>query len=393
MNFRNMLIAAAAVLSWWPSAAQGELGELLQAVERNNLTLQAEGYAVEGRSREARMGNSLDPLSVSYNTAWASPQEALNTGELEVSQEFDLPMLYVTRNRKARNLAGQYESEYAGLRQQILLDAKQTYLELCAMKRLSAVVRPRLEATRHVAALYASRYETGDATAIDKNRTEMEYLAVRESVSQIDMRIIELMQKLLNLNGGIAVECDFTMPPAESLVELDRLLADWEEYDPELAVSRLKETDSEYDVRLSRQQALPKVELGYKYEYAMDENSNGFTAGLSIPIFSNRHNVKRAKAMSHAAKLNTEAAAAQMRATVTEMYQKAVYMGDLLDAFGNMPDAGDYVDMMRRTLEAGQITIVDYYSGVDTFYTTLETSIRTELEYRLCLARLNAIYM
>ena len=45
------------------------------------------------------------------------------------------------------------------------------------------------------------------------------------------------------------------------------------------------------------------------------------------------------------------------------------------------------------TLEAGQITIVDYYSGVDTFYTTLETSIRTELEYRLCLARLNAIYM
>ena len=97
--------------------------------------------------------------------------------------------------------------------------------------------------------------------------------------------------------------------------------------------------------------------------------------------------------MSHAAKLNTEAAAAQMRATVTEMYQKAVYMGDLLDAFGNMPDAGDYVNMMRRTLEAGQITIVDYYSGVDTFYTTLETSIRTELEYRLCLARLNAIYM
>jgi len=120
---------------------------------------------------------------------------------------------------------------------------------------------------------------------------------------------------------------------------------------------------------------------------------NGFTAGLSIPILSNRHNVKRAHAMEQAAKANTESALAQQRSSVRELYLKVDYTGRLLESFGGLPDAAGYIDMLGRTLEAGQINIVDYYSELDTFYSALETRIRTDLEYRLGLARLNVIYM
>ena len=168
---------------------------------------------------------------------------------------------------------------------------------------------------------------------------------------------------------------------------LEVLLADWEEYAPELTALRLQEQGARYDVRLSRQQALPKVELGYKYEYGTGEHFNGFTAGLSIPILSNRHNVKRAHAMEQAAKANTESALAQQRSSVRELYLKVDYTGRLLESFGGLPDAAGYIDMLGRTLEAGQINIVDYYSELDTFYSALETRIRTDLEYRLGLAR------
>ena len=183
------------------------------------------------------------------------------------------------------------------------------------------------------------------------------------------------------------------MPPAEEQMPLEVLLADWEEYAPELTALRLQEQGARYDVRLSRQQALPKVELGYKYEYGTGEHFNGFTAGLSIPILSNRHNVKRAYAMEQAAKANTESALAQQRSSVRELYLKVDYTGRLLESFGGLPDAAGYIDMLGRTLEAGQINIVDYYSELDTFYSALETRIRTDLEYRLGLARLNVIYM
>ena len=67
--------------------------------------------------------------------------------------------------------------------------------------------RPRLAAAEHMAALFASRYETGDATAIDKNRTEVEYLLLKEELSAVDMRMIELSQRLAVLNGGEMPEC------------------------------------------------------------------------------------------------------------------------------------------------------------------------------------------
>src|SRR5699024_8425306 len=238
----------------------------------------------------------------------------------------------------------------------------------------------------HMAALFASRYETGDATAIDRNRTEFEYLLLREELSEVDKRIIELSQRLAALNSGELPECGYRMPPAEAMMPLEALLADWETCAPDLTALRLQEESARYDVRLSRQQALPKIELGYKYEYGTGERFNGFSAGLSIPLFSNRFNVKRARAMEQAAKAGAESALTEKRSAVRELYMKVDYTGRMLESFSTMPDAAEYTDMLGLTLEAGQINIVDYYSEHDTFYSALEVRIRTELEYRLGLA-------
>lgn len=390
---KKIVMIVAAVLIALPVMGQHELQQVLDDVGRNNLTLRAEGYSVEGRSREARMGNSLEPLSVSYNSAWDAPQAAGKSGELEVSQEFDLPMLYATRSKIAKNLAEQYNTELLALRQQILLEAKEVYLELCALKEIAQLAQPRLQAAEHVAKLYAARYETGDATIIDKNRTEFEYLLLKESMSETDLRIIELTQRLIVLNGGEPVDYQYILPPAEVLMPLENLMFDWEEYAPDVTVSRLREEGARQDVKLSRRQALPKIELGYKHEYAPGEGFNGVVAGLSIPIFSNRHNVKRAKAFEQAARINTESVLVDKRNAVTESYRKVQYMESLLGSFGEMPSVKEYIMMLERTLEAGQMNIVDYYSELDTFYSTLETRLKAELQYQLGLARLNMIYL
>ena len=394
MNRTLIITVAAALLAATPAVAQDDLRRVLESVERNNLTLQAEAHATAGRTFEARTGNSLEPLSVSYSSAGDSPQALGKEGELEVSQSFDLPMLYATRSRIARTLAQQYETEYLALRQQILLEAKEVYLELCALHGIMELNRPRLAAAEHMAALFASRYETGDATAIDKNRTEVEYLLLKEELSAVDMRMIELSQRLAVLNGGEMPECGYTMPPAEEQMPLEVLLADWEEYAPELTALRLQEQGARYDVRLSRQQALPKVELGYKYEYGTGEHFNGFTAGLSIPILSNRHNVKRAHAMEQAAKANTESALAQQRSSVRGALSKSGLHGAAAGVFRRPARCRRIYRHARPDARSGPNQHRGLLLGsFDTFYSALETRIRTDLEYRLGLARLNVIYM
>ena len=202
MNKKLGMLALGLLLAG-PVAAQNELQYVLESIERNNLTLQAEHYASQGRTYEARMGNSLEPLSVAYESVGEGGLPVGQAGELEISQEFALPMLYAARNRKARTLASQYEAEYLALRQQTLLEAKEIYLELCALQAIVAVNRPRMQAAEHLARLYETRYQTGDATLIDKNRAEFEELLLRESLSTVDLRIIELERRLTKFAGDL----------------------------------------------------------------------------------------------------------------------------------------------------------------------------------------------
>ncbi len=390
---KKLGICALALLFAWPAAAQNELQRVLESVEQNNLSLQAEQYAVQGRSHEARMGNSLDPLSVSYESVAEGGMPVGKAGEMEISQEFALPMLYAARNRKARTLASQYEAEYLALRQQTLLEAKEVYLELCTLHAIASINRPRMEAATHLANLYENRYQSGDATLVDKNRAEFEELLLRESLSAVDLRIIELEQRLTTLNGGQPLECTYAMPPQETLSPIDVLQQDWEAYAPDLTAARLQAEAAGADVKVSRREALPRIGLGYKYTYGAGEYDNGLTAGLSIPLFSNRHNVKRAQAFERAAQAEAEAAVVEKRNTVAELYTKADYAGRLLEAFVSMPDANDYVGVLVRLLESGQMNIIDYYSELDTLYQTLETRLRTDLAYRLGVARLHVIYL
>lgn len=390
---KRLIIIAAALLMGLPAAAQNELQSVLESVERNNISLREAAWSAKGRSYEARTGNSLEPLSVSYSSVGDAPDKVGKEGELEVSQSFDLPMLYATRSRRAKTLAQQYEAEYLALRQQVLLEAKEVYLELCVMHAMAELNAPRLAAAEHMASLFASRYETGDATVIDRNRTEFEFLLLKEELSAVQMRIIELSQRLTALNGGVPIECGYVLPSAEVVMPLEVLLQDWEENAPGLTALRLQQEAAAHDVRLSRQQALPKVELGYKCEYGSGERANGFTAGLGIPIFSNRYNVKRAQAFEQAARASAEAASVESRNTITELYMKTEYLAELLHSFGAMPETEQYMEMLGKLIEAGQISIVEYYSELDTFYKTLETRLTTDLEYRLGIARLNVIYM
>ena len=306
-------------------------------------------------------------------------EKSLNVLEQDPMQLTQIPGI---SEKKAQEMSESFQKQ-SGIRRLI---------EFLTIYHLPAQLAVRLyraygelaqEALRDDPYLLTDSYYRADFSQVDA-------FAIALGVSADDERRVE---------AGILFELSYNLGAGHTFIPQDKLrtatcaLLDLDGEMIDAGMLRLQEQGARYDVRLSRQQALPKVELGYKYEYGTGEHFNGFTAGLSIPILSNRHNVKRAHAMEQAAKANTESALAQQRSSVRELYLKVDYTGRLLESFGGLPDAAGYIDMLGRTLEAGQINIVDYYSELDTFYSALETRIRTDLEYRLGLARLNVIYM
>ena len=375
------------------ASGQNRLEELLVSVEQNNPTLRAERYAVEGRKYESRMDNSLGPLSIMYNSVVGSARDLGKVGELEVTQTIDLPMLYVSRSRVARELAQQYDAEYMQMRQEILLSAQELYIELCTLERIKKLNDERLSAAKHIAELFARRHQTGDVTSIEKNRAEFEYMLLQEQFSADRMRIIELKSQLAVLNGGELPFDQYDMPLLSAVPPIDRLLYDWEQTAPQIEIMRSRKSVAAEQTRLSRRNALPSLALGYKQEYGNGEFFNGFIAGLDIPIFSNRNNVKRAKAEEYAAAAASESAVNEVAAYVAELHDKLLYLESLLQSLGEIPNTDEYLDVMNDILDSGQIDITTYYSELDVFYSAMEARLRIEMNYLIGFAQLNVIYL
>lgn len=377
-------------------SAQTSLERVLESVERNNLTLEAQRHGTEAKVLEAKMGNSLEGLSVSYDHLWGKPVDELGkTGEFNVSQSFDFPTVYANRSRVAGNLARQYGNEFAALRQQILLEAKQTYFELLYASRVQEMLEYRVRSCKKLADLYAERFESGDASLLEKSKMNHEYLIAGEEAASNRMTMVELRRKLASLNGGVDMDLNLAIAePIEELAPIGTVREDYRELYPVLQAYRLQSEGAKYDLKLSRSMALPKFEVGYKYEYdTAGERFNGVTMGLSIPIFANKYNVKRAKAAQQSIELEAKAAEVDCDLMVDEMYRKASLLRSALAAYDEVEHESSYVDLLGVALEAGQLSVVEYFSEFYSYYDVVNSKLRLELQYRLLAADINSIYL
>ena len=141
------------------------------------------------------------------------------------------------------------------------------------------------------------------------------------------------------------------------------------------------------EVSVNRQQWLPKLEIGYRRNTSLDEASHGFLAGVSLPLFANRREVKIARAQSAAASLSLEDARLRAEADLQALYNEARQLREALQAYDPA--------LMRRTLQlllqavqGGQMPSTDYYVEADAVYRSMQALAALECQYHQTLARL-----
>lgn len=390
------LLIPAILLSCGTQVRGQGIPDVLRGVEANNLSLQAARSSADAGKFESRMGNSLEDLSVEYEHVWGNPSPLGKNSELTVSQTFDFPTVYVQRSRLADNMARRYDNEYLAQRQQVLLEAKQLCIELQSLVRRERLIADRLEFDERLFARYSEMYESGDVSLLEKKRFSHEIILLRKAASEFAVRRVEIEKRLRTLNGGESPDFDPALPfQTEALAPLEEILRDYEAYAPQLLSYRLREEGAAHDLKLSRQQAIPKIDLGYKHEYGTADHDrfNGVTLGLSIPIFSNRHNVRRAQAVQTAAKLESRAASLEWESQLMEMYGKAEVMERSLADYDELSAPEEFFGMLTRMLNAGDISVMEYLSETYLYNDVMETRYRIEAEYRQLVARINMIYL
>lgn len=368
---------------------QLSIGNVLQTIENNNKELQADIQLIQSQKLEDKAENNLQDPSVSYAHQYGNRGELGIQGELVASQSFDFPTLYGQRNKLSKTKAESYDWQHADLRQQVLLNAKEICLDLIRLNQQKKLLDERLDNAERLSGLYARRLETGDANILETNKINLELLNVRTEARRNKADIVQKQKELAALNGGIPLDFTQTAYEHQELPLLNDLYAETLTRNPQLLALRSDQAVAKQSVSVNKSQWLPELEVGYRLNTAAGgERFNGFIVGMSIPLFSNKHQVKKAKAASLYSELKYDDASGKIENELFQLYNQSVTLKESMDEYSRLLKEQNNISLLNKALEAGQISMIEYFVEVSSLYDSMTNFMQIENDYQKAVAQL-----
>lgn len=385
---------ATALVATLSTRAQGIDG-VLQQIEQNNLSLRAHSSLTEARTLDARTANQLPNPQVQYVHAWGTPAEAGQNGELVATQSFDFPTAYARRSQMAKMQRSHFTADHALVRQKTLLEAKQLCIDLIALRRQKAVADERTQNAERIAEVYTSRLDAGKGNILEKNRADMELTAARNAVSMLQIEIEAAENRLRTLNGGEQIVfTDTEYAPLAELLPLAEMEALYSTADPALLVAASQVEIAEQSVKVERAKTLPQFTVGYKLAHSTGQHFNGVVVGMSVPIFSGYRNTRATKAQAAYAEAEHLSAVNDVRTSLAAMYERMEVLERSIAEYRQIEsEMSDYRSYLSRAIEAGQISIIDYYSSLANYYDVVSARIDFERQLQQVHAEITSVML
>lgn len=369
-------------------AQTGSIERVLKSIEQNNRELQAGEQNTRAEKLDVRNENNLEDPSVSYSRKFGEQDGVSPEIEFEVTQGIDFPTLYAQRRQYGKLQGRALDLQQAVLRRDILLRAKELCLDLIRLNQLKALYGQRLKNAEELNALFDERFEKGDVNILEVNKVKMELMNLRATVAENDAAYRTALQNLLAMNGNMPLEFDeIVYPLVPELRSLEQVRDEVMGADYALKQAQAGSEAARKLVKVNRHGWLPKLEVGYGREGGSDAMLNGFVVGVSVPIFSNRGKVKAARARQAGAELAQEQVAQQVEADIQSLFNEATRLRASMQAY----DTGlmdKTLSTLKQAVEAGQLSVLDYYSEAETVYASQEKLVDLENRYQKVVAQL-----
>lgn len=378
---------ASAVLS---ASGQNSIDEVLRSIEANNKELQANGQLTISKKLEAKLDNNLPDPSVSYVHQYGNREGMGIQGELVASQSFDFPSVYVQKNKLAKSKAVSYDRQGAEFRQQILLQAKELCLDLVLLNQQKALLDQRRQNAEQLSELYATRLQSGDANILETNKINLELLNAKTEARMNEATRIAKLQELATLNGGIAIEfTDTAYTPVKELLSFEELRSEAVTSNPQLLTLKSEQIAAQRQLSVNKSKGLPGFELGYRLNTATGgERFNGFLVGVTIPLFSNRNNVRQAKAQSLYTDLQLESTTSTVESELRQLYNQSLALRTSMDEYNAVLKSQNNLALLNKAIQTGQISMIEYFVDVTTLYQSMQNYMQLQNEYQKVIAQL-----
>lgn len=385
---KRYLFPLALILSLPASAAAQGIDSVLSAIETNNIQLKAMRAEINAATHELKAENSLDGPSIEYSPFLRRGASGVASSEMVVSQEFDFPTLYAARGKSGKLQRNVLDKGLDSSRRDILLNAKLTCLELVYLDRQKEILAEREAVATELQKLFGKRFDEGEVNILEVNRVKIENMEVHAAVAENRAAISRALSALTALNGDIPVEPgEISYPEVPLWLISDEGVPSLTENDTELKAAHASVEAARQEINVSRQGWLPKITLGYRRNTELDEASNGFLVGVSVPIFSNSSKVKAAKSRLVASQLSMDDTRARIANEVTSSLAELKSLHGVIGLY-DLPLMKKTLTLMKKSVELGNMSVIDFYIESDKIYSKIQDYLSLENRYHTLAATL-----
>ena len=362
--------------------------QVLQSIEQNNKELQSQAQLSKAQKMENRTENNLPDPTVSYSSFYKNGMGPGHGTETVVSQGFDFPTQYITRNRQATLENEAIDIQQQAVRRDILLQAKLLCLDLIQLNQESELIQIRMKNANDLQAMYEKRLQTGDANALEVNKVKMERMNVQTEVAQNNAAHRTALQTLLAMNGNLPLEFSATAyPQVKDINDYNTLRDEVIASDLDLQAMGYAARAAEKQVSVDKQNWLPKLQAGFRRNTDSEMSMNGFVIGGSIPLFSNRKKVQIAKAQAISAQLLKEDAQLEKENELMSLYNEMKQLKQALDTY-DVPLMHRSLALLKQALEEGQLSLIEYFVEAEGIYKNLQARMQLENQYQKVMANI-----
>jgi len=366
---------------------QGTLNFLNEVSSNHPLLKSYEGNLEVSRA-ESAVGNTPDELALGYGYFPGTPDAIGTKQTISVTQSFEFPTNYSRRGKLNKETFAVAETEYSLARIQTLLDARTMAYEYIALKDRLKLLEEKLKGYSALRDSWSELLIEGSVTRQDFNRLNLELSVTTSEISSVYAELKRLAISLDYISGGNSAlldSIDYDQFPEPDVSDIDSIR---QELHPAYTVYDREYTASQRELSLSRSGNLPDIEVGYGSEIIAGARYSGPTVGLSVPLWTNRNQVKLANARSSSVALAREAAHSSLKSDLESQYESYKLVkqnySEVLENYSEFGDLGG----LEQALSEKEITISEYFSYIQSVYNIKEVIINLRKEYNTILASL-----
>lgn len=366
---RKILLLVFSTLLIHLGYSQSSLDDLVNNALTTNKSLISANEFYNAEIIDAKTGNSPDNPEIEYTYLWGDPTSLGNRIDFAITQSFDFPTAYSSRNKLSKIKRQQAGLRFSFVEQNVIINTHQLWVQAVYLNKMHSLLKKRMGNAEMIAKAFQRMFDEGETNILKLNQAKLQFTSLSNEMENIELDMIRNNSLITQINGGKEFLIIDSIFPETMNIEMDSLINLFKN-GPQNLMFQGEVERMEQQKTVVFNQKLPKFKAGYYQETILGTKLSGIRAGLTIPLWENTNAVKSAKANFVYAQTDAIRFWEQQEIEVRRLYEQWHRLLNQVEEMKELINNSNNDALLFKALENGEISLTQYYYELDFYFKT-----------------------